>query len=189
MLVPRGPDLFGTLDEVLGHRRRYTEATLRRAALDAGLEPKELLPFNRVGTPAWWLNGKLLRRRHFGFMQIVVLNLLTPLFRLDRPGAAVPAALAHRGAREAGAGARSRRRAEPFDRLGANGHGQLRAVRRRRALSRGQGRSVRPERSEAEASESAARQPWFAPGAVGHGGLAPRSPVGAVCLRNAATPR
>ncbi len=82
VLVPRGPGLFGTLDEVLGHRRRYTEASLRRAALDAGLEPKQILPFNRVGTPAWWLNGKLLRRRHFGFMQIVVLNLLTPLFRL-----------------------------------------------------------------------------------------------------------
>ena len=26
-----GPGNFGTLDEVLGHRRRYTEATLRRA--------------------------------------------------------------------------------------------------------------------------------------------------------------
>jgi len=85
VLVPRGPGLFGTLDEILGHRRRYTEATLRRAALDAGLEPKEILPFNRVGTPAWWLNGKVLRRRHFGLMQIVVLNLLTPLFRaIDR---------------------------------------------------------------------------------------------------------
>jgi glycosyltransferase involved in cell wall biosynthesis len=82
VLVPRGPDLFGTLDEVLGHRRRYTEASLRRVALDAGLEVKEILPFNRVGTPAWWLNGKVLRRRHFGLLQIAMLNLLTPLLRL-----------------------------------------------------------------------------------------------------------
>ena len=85
VLVPHGPGLFGTLDEVLGHRRRYTEASLRRLALDAGLEPREVLPFNRVGTPAWWLNGKLLRRRHFGLLQIAALNLLTPLFRrVDR---------------------------------------------------------------------------------------------------------
>jgi SAM-dependent methyltransferase len=85
VLVPRGPGLFGTLDEVLGHKRRYTEASLRRLALDAGLEPRELLPFNRVGTPAWWLNGRLLRRRHFGLAQIQVLNLLTPVFRrIDR---------------------------------------------------------------------------------------------------------
>jgi glycosyltransferase involved in cell wall biosynthesis len=85
VLVPRGPGLFGTLDEILGHRRRYTEAALRRLALDAGFEVKALLPFNRVGTPAWWLNGRVLRRRHFGLGQIVALNLLTPLFRrVDR---------------------------------------------------------------------------------------------------------
>jgi glycosyltransferase involved in cell wall biosynthesis len=85
VLVPQGPALMGTLDEVLGHRRRYTEATLRQLALDAGFEVERMLPFNRVGTPAWWLNGKLLRRRHFGLAQITALNLLTPLFRrVDR---------------------------------------------------------------------------------------------------------
>jgi glycosyltransferase involved in cell wall biosynthesis len=82
VLVPQGPALFGTLDEVLGHKRRYSDDTLRRLALDAGFEVQEVLRFNRVGTPAWWLNGKLLRRRHFGLAQIAVLNLLTPLFRL-----------------------------------------------------------------------------------------------------------
>jgi SAM-dependent methyltransferase len=82
VLVPQGPALFGTLDEVLGHKRRYTDASLRGLALDAGFEVQELLRFNRVGTPAWWLNGKLLRRRHFGLAQIAALNFLTPLFRL-----------------------------------------------------------------------------------------------------------
>ncbi len=82
VLVPQGPELFGTLDEVLGHKRRYTEASLRRLALDAGFEVQELVRFNRVGTPAWWLNGKLLRRRHFGLVQVAALNVLTPLFRL-----------------------------------------------------------------------------------------------------------
>jgi glycosyltransferase involved in cell wall biosynthesis len=82
ILVPQGPELFGTLDEILGHKRRYTEASLRRLAADAGFDVVELLRFNRVGSPAWWLNGKLLRRRHFGFFQIALLNALTPLFRL-----------------------------------------------------------------------------------------------------------
>jgi hypothetical protein len=41
-----------------------------------------VVEFNRVGRPAWWLNGKLLRRRDFGLFQIMTLNLLTPLFRL-----------------------------------------------------------------------------------------------------------
>lgn len=82
ILVPQGPDLFGTLDEVLGHERRYTERSLREAAGDAGFEVERIVRFNRIGTPAWWLNGKLLRRRHFGLFQIAVLNALTPVFRL-----------------------------------------------------------------------------------------------------------
>ncbi len=81
VLVPNGPDLYGTLDEVLGHKRRYTEASLRALAAEAGLEVDEVLRFNRVGTPAWWLNGQLLRRRSFGLFQIWALNALTPLFR------------------------------------------------------------------------------------------------------------
>jgi len=82
VLVPQGPGLFGTLDQVLGHVRRYTEASLGVAAVESGFVVKQVLRFNRVGTPAWWLNGKLLRRRDFGLLQIVALNLLTPLFRL-----------------------------------------------------------------------------------------------------------
>jgi glycosyltransferase involved in cell wall biosynthesis/phospholipid N-methyltransferase len=81
VLVPYGPDVFGTLDEVLGHKRRYTEETLRRVADDVGLEVQEILRFNRIGFPAWWLNGKLLRRRSFGLFQIMALNALTPIFR------------------------------------------------------------------------------------------------------------
>jgi SAM-dependent methyltransferase len=82
VLVPQGPEIFGTLDEVLGHHRRYTVETLAKLAADAGFRVKELVHFNRVGRPAWWLNGKVLKRRDFGLFQIMALNTLTPLFRL-----------------------------------------------------------------------------------------------------------
>ena len=82
VLVPQGPEVFGTLDEVLGHKRRYTPATLSAAAAEAGFDVETVLHFNRVGRPAWWLNGRLLRRRHFGLLQVVLLNALTPVFRL-----------------------------------------------------------------------------------------------------------
>jgi glycosyltransferase involved in cell wall biosynthesis len=81
LLVPQGPEVFGTLDEVLGHKRRYTPETLTSLAERAGFSVQELIPFNRVGRPAWWLNGKVLRRREFGLFQILALNALTPLFR------------------------------------------------------------------------------------------------------------
>jgi SAM-dependent methyltransferase len=85
VLVPRGPGLMGTLDEVLGHKRRYTPETLTAVASAAGFTVKEIQTFNRIGTPAWWLNGKVLGRRSFGLFQIWTLNALTPIFRrVDR---------------------------------------------------------------------------------------------------------
>jgi glycosyltransferase involved in cell wall biosynthesis len=81
VLVPNGPELYGSLDEVLGHCRRYTEEHLAEVARQAGFRVERILRFNRPGVPAWWLNGKVLRRRTFGLGQIRLLNVLTPIFR------------------------------------------------------------------------------------------------------------
>jgi hypothetical protein len=81
VLVPQGQWNFGTLDEVLGHQRRYSKAGLQKLAEECGFEVKEMLEFNRVGTIAWYLNGKIMRRRSFGLGQILLLNALTPIFR------------------------------------------------------------------------------------------------------------
>jgi len=85
VLVPNSPRLYGTLDEVLGHCRRYTREQLVALGEKAGFRVLTVIPFNRIGTPAWWLNGQILRRKTFGLWQIKMLNLLTPLFRrVDR---------------------------------------------------------------------------------------------------------
>ncbi len=81
ILVPYGPELYGSLDEVLGHCRRYTEEQLTGVAQQAGFQVEQILKFNRPGVPAWWLNGKILRRKTFGMGQIRLLNVLTPIFR------------------------------------------------------------------------------------------------------------
>ncbi len=82
VLVPQGPGNFGTLDEVLGHKRRYSRTGLVAAAQSAGLHVERLIEFNRVGTIAWFLNGRLLKRRTFSLIQIKALNLLVPLMRV-----------------------------------------------------------------------------------------------------------
>jgi SAM-dependent methyltransferase len=82
ILVPCGPKLYGTLDEVLGHFRRYTREQLVGVAEQAGFRVEHVLNFNRPGVPAWWLNGRLLHRRTFGLGQIRILNILTPVFRM-----------------------------------------------------------------------------------------------------------
>jgi glycosyltransferase involved in cell wall biosynthesis/phospholipid N-methyltransferase len=81
ILVPHGPQIHGTLDEVLGHRRRYTPESLQQLAEQSGFSVRQTVLFNRTGWPAWWLNGKVLKRKTFGLGQIVALNTLTPVFR------------------------------------------------------------------------------------------------------------
>jgi glycosyltransferase involved in cell wall biosynthesis/phospholipid N-methyltransferase len=85
ILVPRGQWLYGTLDEVLGHFRRYSPEELIAVGRQAGFEFERMIYFNRTGVIAWWLNGKILRRHTFGLWQVKLLNLMTPLFRrVDR---------------------------------------------------------------------------------------------------------
>ena len=82
ILVPCGQGLYGSLDEVLGHFRRYDEHQLRDIAQQAGFQIERVLRFNRSGVLGWWLNGRILRRRTFGLAQIRFLNFLTPVFRM-----------------------------------------------------------------------------------------------------------
>ena len=85
ILVPNGPGLFGSLDVVLGHWRRYTRDQLAETCVRAGFHVEEVIKFNRLGSPGWWWNGRVLKRRTFGFWQIKLLNLLVPLVRpIDR---------------------------------------------------------------------------------------------------------
>jgi glycosyltransferase involved in cell wall biosynthesis len=90
VLVPQGPSNFGSLDEVVGHVRRYTRETLAAAADAAGLQVEQVIPFNRVGTLGWYVNGRVLRRRTIGLLQVKLLNLLTPVLRLLDPALPLP---------------------------------------------------------------------------------------------------
>ena len=68
----------------------------RDALEKQGFRVHELFDWNRVTTPAWWLNGRILRRRHFGRLQLKLVNLFTWLFRrvekvLPWPGASLVA--------------------------------------------------------------------------------------------------
>ncbi len=56
LLVPAHPRLYGNLDRVYGHHRRYTRERLRSLVVDAGLEMEDLYSFNLLGVPGWWLN-------------------------------------------------------------------------------------------------------------------------------------
>jgi glycosyltransferase involved in cell wall biosynthesis len=66
VLVPQDPEIFGTLDETVGHQRRYTRDSLRALIEPNGFAIESMHDFNRATRPAWWFNGQVLRKRSFG---------------------------------------------------------------------------------------------------------------------------
>lgn len=81
VLVPEGMSVYGTLDEVLGHYRRYSAAELRSKMEQTGFRVERILEFNRPARPAWYVNGQLLKKRTFNRFQIAVFDRLVWLWR------------------------------------------------------------------------------------------------------------
>ncbi|MEN6607781.1 MAG: class I SAM-dependent methyltransferase, partial [Bryobacteraceae bacterium] len=63
-LVPQGPRLFTSVDRALGQKRRFRESELRALLESSGFRVEGIHQLNKIGTPAWWLYGKVLGRRH-----------------------------------------------------------------------------------------------------------------------------
>lgn len=85
VLVPHGPRLFGSLDQVLGHRRRYTRDSLQRVLKSAGFSIEMIIAFNRVSWPAWLMQGRLLRRSRISRLSLRLFDASVFLWRrIDR---------------------------------------------------------------------------------------------------------
>jgi glycosyltransferase involved in cell wall biosynthesis len=85
ILVPQHPALFGSLDEVLEHKLRYTEASFQSDLVAAGFRVERMFDFNRFSVPGWWLNARLLRKRTFSRLQLKLLDMSMPILRrIDR---------------------------------------------------------------------------------------------------------
>ena len=85
VLVPRHPALYDTLVTALDRRDRYTGDRLRQSVEAVGFQVQTLFDFNRVGVPASWINGRILRRRTFSRVPLKVFDVLTPLLRRVDP--------------------------------------------------------------------------------------------------------
>jgi len=81
VLVPQGENVYGTMDETLGHYRRYSKETLERRMKEAGFAVERVIEFNRVTYPGWFFNGRILRRRSVSRVQLWLFDLLVPLWR------------------------------------------------------------------------------------------------------------
>ncbi len=81
VLVPEGQSVFGTIDEALGHFRRYSEAELKSKLEQAGFEVERILRFNRVSRPAWFVSGRILKRTSLEWNQMRLYDRFVWLWR------------------------------------------------------------------------------------------------------------
>jgi glycosyltransferase involved in cell wall biosynthesis/phospholipid N-methyltransferase len=85
ILVPQGSAVYGTLDEVLGHFRRYSKSELEGKMKSAGYRVERVLEFNRITYPGWYVNGRVLKRRHFSRFQVDLFDRLVWIWRRIDP--------------------------------------------------------------------------------------------------------
>jgi SAM-dependent methyltransferase len=62
IFVPALPAIYGSLDRVFEHHRRYTRRTLGAALRDAGFRVPVLRYVNLPGVLAWFITGRVLRK-------------------------------------------------------------------------------------------------------------------------------
>jgi SAM-dependent methyltransferase len=81
ILVPEGMGVYGSLDVVLGHYRRYTTSELRQKMELAGFRVERIMEFNRISRPGWYFSGRIMKRKQIGRWQMKVFNRLVWLWR------------------------------------------------------------------------------------------------------------
>lgn len=59
LLLPAHPRLYGSMDKLAGHFRRYTRDSAAARLADAGLQEVELRYVNLVGALGWFVNNRL----------------------------------------------------------------------------------------------------------------------------------
>jgi SAM-dependent methyltransferase len=62
-LVPQGAGLYGSLDQAMGHKRRFTAAELEQMLRAVGLQVEREYQINKIGTLGWWFSSRVLGRK------------------------------------------------------------------------------------------------------------------------------
>lgn len=74
VLVPQGHGLYGSIDRALGHKRRFQKAELRDLLEKQGFKIQQTGDLNKIGTPAWWINSRLLGRKYIGKLTLKIFD-------------------------------------------------------------------------------------------------------------------
>lgn len=83
-LVPAHQWLYGTIDSVVGHHRRYSKKLLAQHLEAAGQEVLSLSFFNRVSAMAWFLKFRVMRQHSISEGDVGMVEKILPMLKLER---------------------------------------------------------------------------------------------------------
>ena len=83
LFVPARPEIYGQLDEEMGHYRRYTKTELRTKAQKAGFEINQIYYANLPGYFLWWGRGRLGSSKSDSFFAKIFDRIIVPLLYLE----------------------------------------------------------------------------------------------------------
>ena len=81
IFVPALQAIYGTLDSLVDHHRRYNKKTLRAALQDAGFTVKDGYYMNMFGILTWFLAGRILKQKEFHKEACHMLDKIVPALR------------------------------------------------------------------------------------------------------------
>jgi glycosyltransferase involved in cell wall biosynthesis/phospholipid N-methyltransferase len=81
LLVPNGPEAYGTLDAALGHFRRYTREGLAALLTKTGYELEQIISFNRVSWFGWRFTGQVMKAKGLSATGMWIFNKFVWLWR------------------------------------------------------------------------------------------------------------
>jgi len=70
LVVPSFQFLYGSIDRIVGHLRRYNRNELRRKLDTAGFKARDIFYMNSVSVFGWFLNNRILRRDAESLLQV-----------------------------------------------------------------------------------------------------------------------
>ncbi len=74
VLAPHAERLYGSLDQSLGHKRRYSKTAARRLLESQGFTVLAATDFNKAGAPPWWAYSKLFGSRHINKLTLKIFD-------------------------------------------------------------------------------------------------------------------
>jgi glycosyltransferase involved in cell wall biosynthesis/phospholipid N-methyltransferase len=85
VLTPQRQSLYGTLDQSMGHKRRFQREQLVQLLTGAGFHVQRAYSLNKIGTPPWWIYSKMLGRVNINKVTLKIFDKTVWLWRRIDP--------------------------------------------------------------------------------------------------------